>query len=313
MTSPEATIETVPLETARRLLDRAAAPREWNVSAERFQAALERSVRRRFTESPRDSGNVVRYLTALHLADLALACACSAGNPSAWDFFVAQYRPELFRAARAIAGEANAHELADSLYAELYGLRESDGVRNSPLDYFHGRSKLATWLRAILAQRHVDALRRARRTESLDDRGDTECPAAAVETGKSSAASIDPERQRHLAILQAILQTALDALSPRERLRLAYYYAEGLTLAEIGNLTGEHEATVSRKLERTRRDLRGQIDRALRRRKLSDAQVELCYEIARGEWPFDLTAHLEPSGRVPAKAEGSGFQVSEVD
>ncbi|HXW55071.1 MAG TPA: sigma-70 family RNA polymerase sigma factor [Candidatus Cybelea sp.] len=313
MKSPEATTQIVPLETAHRLLDRAAAPGEWNLSAEQFQAALERSVRSRFTESPGNSSSVASYLAALHLSDLALACACSAGDPCAWDFFVAQYRPELFRAARAIAGEANARELADSLYAELYGLRESGGVRASLLDYFHGRSKLATWLRAILAQRHVDALRRARRTESLDDRGDTECAAAAVERGKSSPASIDPERLRHLAILQAILQTALDALSPRDRLRLAYYYAEGLTLAEIGKLTGEHEATVSRKLERTRRGLRAEIDRALRARKLSDAQVELCYEIARDEWPFDLTAHLEAPEPTPAKADGNGFQVSEVD
>ena len=46
----------------------------------------------------------------------------------------------------------------------------------------------------------------------------------------------------------------LDALAPRDRLRLAYYYVEELTLAEIGKLLGEHEATVSRKLERTESD-----------------------------------------------------------
>jgi RNA polymerase sigma-70 factor, ECF subfamily len=312
MTSPEARTQTVSLEMAHRLLDRAAVPGEWKVTPEQFQAALERSARRRFCQSLAAGSEVFSYLAGLHLADLALACACSAGNSAAWDFFVAQYRPELFRAARAIAGGANAHELADSLYAELYGLRGSDGVRNSLLDYFQGRSKLATWLRAILAQRHVDSIRSARRTESLDDRGGTEFAGAALKTGQGAMASIDPERQRHLAILQAILQAALEALSPRDRLRLAYYYAEGLTLAEIGTLTGEHESTVSRKLERTRRGLRQQIDRALRERKLSEAQVELCYEFAREEWPFDLTAHLQPPKRAPADTD-TGFQVSEVD
>ena len=106
------------------------------------------------------------YIDSLHAGDLALACACSAGSTAAWDFFVAQFRPELYRAARAIAGdqEGRARELADSLYAELYGLREGeDGARKSLFDYFHGRSKLGTWLRAILAQRHVAARIRALR------------------------------------------------------------------------------------------------------------------------------------------------------
>ena len=35
--------------------------------------------------------------------------------------------------------------------------------------YFHGRSSLTTWLRAVLAQRYVDRLRTIRRTEALPD------------------------------------------------------------------------------------------------------------------------------------------------
>jgi RNA polymerase sigma factor (sigma-70 family) len=225
---------------------------------------------------------------------LALACACSAGTAPAWDFFVAQFRPELYRAARAIAGESSGRELADSLYAELYGLREAGGQRKSLFDYFHGRSKLTTWLRAILSQRHVDEIRRSRRTEPLEDRdGEDSSETVAARNGAADVL-LDPERRKYLAILQATLTVALDALVPRERLRLAYYYVDELTLAEIGKLLGEHEATVSRKLERTRKDLRGRIDAALRERKLSDAQLRLCYEYAREEWPFDLTLRLRP-------------------
>jgi IS30 family transposase len=101
--------------------------------------------------------------------------------------------------------------------------------------------------------------------------------------------------------LQAALSTVLDALAPRDRLRLAYYYAEELPLAEIGKLTGEHESTVSRRLERTRKDLRRNVEAKLREeKKLSDAQLRLCYEYAREEWPFDLTVRLR-GGRVPAR------------
>jgi RNA polymerase sigma-70 factor, ECF subfamily len=289
-TSPARQI--VSLEMAQALLHKAAPPAEWQLTPEQIQPTLERSVAHRFANAapPDDPLAIQNYLDSLQAADLALACACSDGNSAAWDLFVARYRPELYRAARAIAGEAASRELADSLYAELYGLREIAGQRKSLFDYFLGRSKLTTWLHAILAQRHVDGIRRARRTESLDD--DTNS-AEQPELAAPAQLSSDPERERYLVMLQAVLQSVLATLEPRDRLRLAYYYAEGLTLAQIGKLTAEHEATVSRKLERTRREVRKQVEAALRReKKLSDAQLQLCYDYAREEWPFDLTRAL---------------------
>ncbi len=316
----------VSIEVARGLLLKGAAPAEWNLTAEHFRDALERSVAHRFTRAPSgastnaasnlsggapsnthsgtpshtfpDARAVAAYLESLHAADLALACACSDGNAAAWDFFMERFRPELYRAGRAIAGEAAGRELADSLYAELYGLREVAGQRKALFDYFLGRSKLTTWLHAILAQRHVDGIRRARRTEPLEE-GEAGEPSstnsAASLAGSAAAISPDPERNRFLAILQVALTAALDALGPRDRLRLAYYYVEGLTLAEIGRLVCEHEATVSRKLERTRREIRKRVEGALRQeKKLSAAQLQLCYEYAREEWPFDLTRALSP-------------------
>jgi RNA polymerase sigma-70 factor (ECF subfamily) len=316
----------VSIDVARGLLQKVSAPAEWNLKAERFREALERSVAHRLGRAPSgaatkassnlpggapsnahsntsshtspDARAIQAYLDSLHVADLALACACSEGNAAAWDFFMARFRPELYRAGRAIARESAGRELADSLYAELYGLREVAGQRKSLFDYFLGRSKLTTWLHAILAQRHVDGIRRARRTEPLEE-GEAGEPSstnsAASLAGSAAASSPDPERNRFLAILQVVLTAALDALAPRDRLRLAYYYVEGLTLAEIGRLVGEHEATVSRKLERTRREIRKHVEGALRQeKKLSAAQLQLCYEYAREEWPFDLTRALSP-------------------
>jgi RNA polymerase sigma-70 factor, ECF subfamily len=272
---------------------KANAPEAWGLTREQLQAALERSIAHRFCGASPDPKSVGSYLETLHLEDLALACACSAGNPAAWDLFVAKYRPELYRAARAIAGssrgEEAARELADSLYADLYGFRDPRGERESLFDYFHGRSKLGTWLRALLAQRYVDEYRRTRRIEPLDE------PANGDDRGARAAPNPppDPERGRYLAMMQAALMAALDALAPRDRLRLAYYYVEDLTLAQIGRLIGEHESTVSRHLDRTRHGLRRQMDAALREeKKLSEAQLRLCYEYAREEWPFDLTRVL---------------------
>jgi RNA polymerase sigma-70 factor (ECF subfamily) len=300
---------------------RAAAPAEWNLKREEFQAALERSVAHRFPPPVPDAKHNVRkvraYLETLHVADIALARACSAGSAEAWDFFVAQFRQELYRAARAIAGDGNARELADSLYADLYGLRESEGRRKSLFDYFHGRSKLSTWLRAVLAQRHVDEIRRTQKTEPLESESGeerNEIASRAVDFAASQAPNTanllpDPDRAKYLAILQAALTITLDVLDPRDRLRLAYYYADDLTLADVGRLLGEHEATASRNLERTRRDIRRRVETALRDdKKMSEAQVRQCCEYARGEWPFDLAAGLRSDrpratdSRSPEKA-----------
>jgi RNA polymerase sigma-70 factor (ECF subfamily) len=272
------------------------------LSIEQFAPALHRSAGSRFGAATPGADAVRTYLESLHGADLALACACAAGSEAAWEHFMTAFRPALYAAARAVAGESEGRDLADSLYADLYGLKEREGQRKSLFDYFHGRSKLSTWLRAVLAQRHVDAVRAARRTVSLHEEsaGDEAAPlrdtlaASSTFAGQAQQASAaEPERQRYLAILQAALTAAIGTLEPRERLRLSYYYVQELTLAQIGRLLGEHEATVPRKLDRVRGELRRNVERTLREeKKLSDAQVQLCYEYARQDWPFDLAGVL---------------------
>jgi RNA polymerase sigma-70 factor (ECF subfamily) len=264
------------------------------LSREDFSAALERSLASRFPGARFTPEEAARYLDSLHAADLALALACTAGHELAWEHFMAHFRPDLYAAARAVAGEAG-RDLADALYADLYGLKEREGRRRSLFEYFHGRSKLSTWLRAVLAQRHVDAVRSARRTVSLDEEtGDSDEPARhAPPVLASRPDELASDRTRFLALLQAAMTAAIAGLDPRDRLRLCYYYVQDLTLAEIGRLLGEHEATVSRKLDRARRDLRAAVERILREeKKLSEAQARLCFEYATQEWPFDLTRAL---------------------
>ena len=54
-----------------------------------------------------------------HEKDLELARACERGDEAAWDRFLAEYRPILYRSADAIDPSGGAREVADSLYAEL--------------------------------------------------------------------------------------------------------------------------------------------------------------------------------------------------
>ena len=234
----------------------------WSVPLAVFEEALERGITR--AASARE---VERYLNGLHLEDLALACGCGVGDERAWEHFVAMHRPVLYRAADALDASGAAREVADSLYAELYGVRGTGEHCESLFRYFHGRSSLATWLRAVLAQRWVDRIRLERRSVPLDDDRIASVPDRTA----------DPDAQRFATIVRGALHAAVRRLDARDRLRLRSYYEQDLTLAQIGKITGEHEATVSRHLARTRRILKSGVEEYLRRNaRMTDAEIARC-------------------------------------
>jgi len=255
----------------QRLHQRAQADR-WKVPAEVFSNALERSAEKTFAGRTPSPGELDRYFDSLHLTDLALACACAMGREDAWDHFVREFRPGMYRAADAIDASGAARDIAEALYAELFGLKEKDGIRQSVFRYFHGRSSLPTWLRSLIAQRHIDRHRETRRLEPLPE---DSSPASI----RSETKADHPERGRFVAAMRAVLAAAIAALAPRDRLRLACYYAQEMTLAQIGKLTGEHEATVSRQLAKTRRSIRDEVERRLETdRGFSPAEIDECFD-----------------------------------
>lgn len=227
----------------------------WGLPTDALRAALEASAAHALRGGTPTTHGIERYARSLHVRDLAMATACAAGLEPAWDDFVREHRPALYRAADAIDPTGGARDLADSLYADLFGLTERQGKRQSLFRYFHGRSSLATWLRAVLAQRHVDRIRATRRLHPLPE---------VDSTTVSQERTDDPDRPRLAAALQQALANAVAELSPRDRLRLGCYYAQGMKLAAIGRLLGEHEATASRHLARTRGDIRAAVEQRLR-------------------------------------------------
>jgi RNA polymerase sigma-70 factor (ECF subfamily) len=253
----------------KRLHQKANADR-WGVTPDRFASALESSIAHAFPNGAAAAA-AERHAAALHLGDLALAAACADGNEAAWEHFIREHRPILYRAADAIDKTGASREAADALYADLFGMTERDGERRSLFRYFHGRSTLATWLRAVLAQRYVDNLRRTRRFESIDAE-DERASTLAVSTE-----NVPAERAHFLELLRRALSAAVERLEPRDRLRLACYHAQGLTLAQIGRTLREHEATTSRHLTRTRRAIREDVERQLRHDEgMNEAEVAEC-------------------------------------
>jgi RNA polymerase sigma-70 factor len=272
-----------------RLYTQAAATR-WGLTAEDFRAGLHRSVSARFGAAAPSDADVEAYLGTLHIEDLALALACERGTQSAWVEFLGRFRPLLLGSAMSIVGdESRAQEATDTLYGDLYGLEERDGRRRSLFGYYHARSSLASWLRSVVARNLVDGYRAERRSQALKARITQEPDGA----GGLTPAPADPDRIRHLEMLRQALAGALSGLTPRERLRLAYYHVQELPLVQVGRLLGEHESTASRKLDQTRRQLRAEVERRLQAdHGFSEEDVQACYEAALDGWPFEVTHDL---------------------
>lgn len=230
------------------------------------QAALEIASRRQRGE----------FFRGLRLADLVLARACAKGNERGWERFVALYRQPLLRAAIAITGsETLGSELADQLYAELYGLTERDGKRRCPLDSYRGRGSLMGWLRTTLAQRFVDHHRRSHREQPLEE---FDVPA------------LEPEKPAgEIAALGNAIEEALRRRDGEERFLLAAYYLDGRTLLEIAQVVGVHEATISRRLRRVTDGLRKHVLKNLEAAGLSRRAAEE----ALGADPRDLDLNLK--------------------
>jgi hypothetical protein len=85
---------------------------------------------------------------------------------------------------------------------------------------------------------------------------------------------------------------------------MAYHYVHELTLAEIGRLFGEHEATVSRKLEKARKRLRAAIEEGLRQRGIDPAGIDDWGQAARHEWSGEV-ADLLDDAALQADPSGS--------
>src|SRR5450631_1134677 len=222
--------------------------------------------------TPATSETEIRtFFLSLRVDELALARACAAGINSAWEIFLTRYREKLYLSASRIAKESSAaRELADSLYADLYGTTTRDGQRISKLASYTGRGSLEGWLRTVMAQEFVNRFRRQRRLVSLDEESEDGAQFAAKDP--EPAVAVDPR-------VESATDEVLSRLAAEERFILASYYLDGRTLAEIARTLAVHESTISRKVDKLAKSVRKQIIAALERKGMSRRQAEEALEV----------------------------------
>jgi len=244
--------------------------------AEKFEITLQQfegwalSIAQKYLPSEATQREAEDFLGGLRLEDLALARACAAGNERAWEQFMARFRELLYDAALGIAKESSqAKDLADSIYADLYGMGERDGQRVSKLSSYTGRGSLEGWLRTVIAQEFINRYRSRKRLVSLEEEEEDGSQFAAPAAAPLSAAD---------SRVDAAVDEALIALDAESRAILSAYYLDGRKLAEIGRMFGFHEATASRKLDRITKSLRKSVQNGLVKSGMSKRQAEEAFE-----------------------------------
>jgi len=235
------------------------------------------------------------FLLTLRVEELALARSCAAGNNSAWEIFLTRYREKLYLSALRIAREDSAaRDLADTLYAELYGTTTREGERVSKLASFTGRGSLEGWLRTVLAQEFVNRYRKTRRLVSLDEEGEEGSQFAAPEPEP-----VSPVDSR----LESATDAALASLPSEERTVLAAYFLDGRTLAEIARMLGVHESTISRKVDKLAKQLRKKILAGMMQQGMARRQAEEALEVDVRDLRIDIRRSLAQESSQPAFSE----------
>ena len=293
-------------EGAGRLLARANDSRSLNREslAPRLSAAVEKYVLRDEPNSSRAA--IAKFIDEMQADDLCLIIACESGDEGAWTDLVERFTPTVRSAARsASSNEDAAEDLAQSIWAELYGLRtRKDGMPASKLAYYSGRGSLAGWLRAVVAQLAVDTFRKQSRLVQTEEDTDLDRLArdARIGEGQAVVAGMQtPEESISNRFAQTDMQQALSTsvqeLPAEDRLLVKLYYFDNMRLREAGAVLGVHEATASRRLTRIQTDLRKRVTKILiDERGWTQSETERSFAELAQHLDTDLEAVLSKEG-----------------
>lgn len=215
---------------------------------------------------------IEEFIGGMQADDLCLILACEQNNEKAWSELVERFTPTVRSAARsASSNEDAAEDLVQSIWAELYGLRNrKDGKPGGKLSYYSGRGSLAGWLRAVVSQLAVDVHRKQSRLVQTEEDSDLDRLASEVPAGGQTTVAAGLRNPEEVIAnrfaesdMSDALSNAIQELSAEDRLLVKLYYFDGLRLKEAGAVLGVHEATASRRLSRIHGDLKKRVSQIL--------------------------------------------------
>ena len=250
-----------------------------------FADRIHSIIRKYLGPSPTKSA-VITFVRGLHGGDLYLATACARhglggdaaerkdfpeGEASvAWKVFENTYKTYIHSLARFFHRSGFiADDLADSILADLF-LPERSGA--SRIASYSGRSSLSTWLRVVVCNRAVNALRSNNHAAQARELQREIPDQPSLTTVESTLRA-----RRYGPALEDAFAAACRTLTPRQRLILLWRYEQGLQLGQIGRLLGIHQSNVTRQLERMQSHLRKEVIKILAAKHgLSRSAIQEC-------------------------------------
>jgi RNA polymerase sigma-70 factor (ECF subfamily) len=248
--------------------DCATAYSSFQVPSSDFRAALIAAVRKYLIgfaepDTVPSADRIRGFIAGLQSRDLYLALACAEGNEQAWWEFDREYRSFIERwAHHLIRNGADADEVIDSVYADLFGTRIINGARQSKFVSYRGRGTLRGWLRTVMLHTVVDLYRSRKDEVSLEDwteSGDETAgrPGSLSTGGGEELLLLSVVRERYESATAAALDESLAALDDHETLLLLYYHVDGLKLREIARIVEQPQSPIRRWFQRQSKRLEG--------------------------------------------------------
>jgi RNA polymerase sigma-70 factor (ECF subfamily) len=188
------------------------------------------------------------------LDERCLVVEAQAGSRTAFEELVRRYDRDVLRLAlNLMKRPEDARDVYQEAFLKVY--------RN--LHRFRFECSFYTWLYRIVTNVCLDQLRRrqarpedqAPEAGSAHDEGITDF----FERQREQRPTLDPERRLLGQEIQTRLATAMELLSPRERVVFEMKHYQGLKLRAIGDALGTTEETVKNSLFRATRKLRSQL------------------------------------------------------
>jgi len=190
-----------------------------------------------------------------NIDERTLVAEAQAGNRAAFEELVHRYDRDVLRLAlNLMKRPEDARDVYQEAFLKVY--------RN--LHRFRFECSFYTWLYRIVTNVCLDQLRRRQARpedqapESISgnhEEGITDF----FERQREHRPALDPERQLFGKEIQSRIASAMERLSPRERVVFELKHYQGLKLRAIGDALGTTEETVKNSLFRATRKLRSQL------------------------------------------------------
>lgn len=164
--------------------------------------------------------------TASTQDDASLLLLVQRGDEQAMASLFDRYSKVVYSVAlRVLRDPASAEDVLQEIFMQIW---------RSPDGFIATRGSLGGWLAVVSRNRSIDALRRRRPTESVED------------VALSSPYNLSEEAERNIMIERAREVIVLLPMEQRKTLEMAFF--DGLTHSEIAEMTGDPLGTVKTRI-----------------------------------------------------------------